>query len=148
SNFEQYGVQIGQDALEAMNFVQVNTRTTAELLEDLSPVHWAALSWRLGLILTSFNFVIIAVSVSSVNPRVGRSTNLVFALFTFVLYYNLLGLGQNVVATGKLSFVQLMLGLHGGVFVLAILMLAKSHLNLQWREVFGLSRWRRQGAVS
>jgi lipopolysaccharide export system permease protein len=148
SNFEQYGIQIGQGALEVMNFVPVKTRTTAELLDNLSPAHWAELSWRLGLILISFNFVIIAVSVSSVNPRVGRSTNLVFALFTFVFYYNLLGLGQNMVATGKSSFVQLMLGLHGGVLVLAILMLAKLHLNLQWREVFGLSRWRRKVAAS
>ncbi len=148
SNFEQYGIQIGEDALEAISFVPVKTRTTAELLDDLSPAHWAELSWRLGLILISFNFVIIAVSVSSVNPRVGRSTNLVFALFTFVLYYNLLGLGQNMVASGRFSFAQLMLGLHGGVFVLAILMLAKMHLNLQWREVFGLSRWRQKVAVS
>jgi len=142
SNFEQYGVQIGQDTLEAINFVPINTRTTAELLDDLSPIHRAELSWRLDLILISFNFVIIAVSVSSVNPRVGRSTNLVFALFTFVFYYNLLGLGQNMVATGRFSFVQLMAGLHGSVLVLALLMLAKNHLNLQWREVFGLSRWR------
>ena len=148
SNFEQYGVQIGQDALEAMNFVPVNTRTTGYLMQNLTPAHWAELSWRLGLVLISFNFVIIAVSVSSVNPRVGRSTNLVFALFTFVFYYNLLGLGQNLVANGKFSFVQMMLGLHGSVFVLALLMLAKSHLNLQWREVFSLSRWRPKALAS
>lgn len=143
SEFEQYGAQIGQDALEAMNYVPVGTRTTAELLENLTPVHWAELSWRLGLILISFNFVIIGVSVSSVNPRVGRSANLVFALFTFVFYYNLLSLGQNLIATGKINFVQLMLGLHGGIFVLAMLVLAKSHLNLQWREMVGMTRLRR-----
>lgn len=147
SNFEQYGVQISQDSLEVMNFVPVNTRTTGYLIKNLTPAHWAELSWRLGLVLISFNFVIIAVSVSGVNPRVGRSTNLVFALFTFVLYYNLLGLGQNMVATGKFSFLQLVLGLHGGVFVLAVLMLAKIHRNLQWREVVGLSRWRRKVAA-
>jgi len=147
SNFEQYGLRIGETALEAINFVPVNTRPTAELLKDRSPVHWAELSWRLGLVLISFNFVIIAVSVSSVNPRVGRSTNLVFALFTFVFYYNLLGLGQNMVATGKFSFTQLMLGLHGGVFGLALLMLAKNHFNLQWREVFTLARWHRKVAA-
>jgi len=129
-----------------MNFVSVNTRTTAELIDKPSPQYWAELSWRLGLVLISFNFVIIAVSVSSVNPRVGRSANLVFALFTFVFYYNLLGLGQNMVASGKLSFTQLMLGLHGSVFVLALLVLAKSHLNLQWREMLGWSLLRRKAA--
>ena len=146
SEFEQYGAQIGNEALEAMNFVSVNTRTTAELIDQPSPRYWAELSWRLGLVLISFNFVIIAVSVSSVNPRVGRSANLVFALFTFVFYYNLLGLGQNMIAGGKLSFAQLMLGLHGSVFVLAMLVLAKSHLNLQWREMLGWSLLRRKAA--
>jgi len=144
SEFEQYGAQIGSEAIEAMNFVSVNTRTTAELIDKPSPRYWAELSWRLGLVLISFNFVIIAVSVSSVNPRVGRSANLVFALFTFVLYYNLLSLGQNMIVTGKLSFTQLMLGLHGTVLVLALLVLTKSHLNLQWREMLGLSRWPRK----
>jgi len=142
--FEQYAIQIGQEALEEMNFVPVKTRTTAELFNDLTPVHWGEVSWRLGLILASFNFVIIGITVSSVNPRMGRGSNLVFALFTFVLYYNLLNFGQNMISSGKFSFVPVMLGLHGGVFVLAVLGLAKMHLNLQWREMSGLLPLRRK----
>jgi lipopolysaccharide export system permease protein len=142
--FEQYAIQIGQEALEEMNFVPVKTRTTAELFNDLTPVHWGEVSWRLGLILASFNFVIIGITVSSVNPRMGRGSNLVFALFTFVLYFNLLSFGQNMISSGKLSFVPVMLGLHGGVFVLAVLGLAKMHLNLKWREMSGLLPLRRK----
>jgi lipopolysaccharide export system permease protein len=144
SEFEQYGVQISQAELDQMNYVPVKTRTTLELLNDLTPVHWAEVSWRLGLILASFNFVIIGVTVSGVNPRMGRSGNLVFALFTFVLYYNLLSFGQNMISSGRLSFAPVMLGLHGGVFVLAVLWLAKMHLNLQWREMLGLLQRRRK----
>jgi lipopolysaccharide export system permease protein len=145
SEFEQYGIQIGQETLDQVNYVAVNTRTTMELLKDLTLVHWAELSWRLGLILTSFNFVLIGVTVSSVNPRVARSANLVFALFAFVFYYNLLSLGQNAIATGQFGFGQVMLVLHGGIFVLALLILAKRHHNWQWREMPGLLR-RRRGA--
>lgn len=144
SEFEQYGIQISQEVLDDMNYVPVKTRTTAELLKDLTPVHWAEVSWRLGLILASFNFVIIGVTVSSVNPRMGRSSNLVFALFTFVLYYNLLSFGQNMISSGKLTFVPVMLGLHGGVLVLALLLLARMHHNVQWREVLGLLQLRRK----
>ncbi|MDI1243960.1 MAG: LPS export ABC transporter permease LptF [Rhodoferax sp.] len=147
SEFEQYGIQISQDVLDDMNYVPVATRTTAELLKDQTPVHWAEMSWRLGLILASFNFVIIGVIVSSVNPRMGRSSNLVFALFTFVLYYNLLSLGQNLISSGKLSFVSFMLGLHGGVFVLTLLLLARLHHNLQWREIGSLLHLRRKRPV-
>jgi len=143
SEFEQYGVQIGQETLVRLNYRPANTRTTGELLKNLTPGHWAELSWRLGLILTSFNFVIIGVTVSSVNPRVARSANLVFALFAFVLYYNLLSLGQNAIATGKFSFTQLLVGLHGSIFVLAMLVLIKRHHNWQGREMLALLHWRR-----
>jgi lipopolysaccharide export system permease protein len=82
--------------------------------------------------------VIIGVTVSSVNPRVARSANLVFALFAFVFYYNLLSLGQNAIVNGQFSFAQLMLMLHGSIFVVTMLILAKRHHNLQWREMPGL----------
>lgn len=147
SEFEQYGIQISQETLAEMNYVPVKTRTTAELLKDLTPVHWAEMSWRLGLILASFNFVIIGITVSSVNPRMGRSSNLVFALFTFVLYYNLLSFGQNMISSGRLTFAPVMLGLHGSVFVLALLLLARIHYNLQWRELLVLLHLRRGAAL-
>jgi lipopolysaccharide export system permease protein len=91
--------------------------------------------------------VIIGVTVSSVNPRMGRSSNLIFALFTFVLYYNLLSFGQNMISTGRLTFAPLMLGLHGSVFVLAALLLARIHFNLKWRELLGLLHLRRGAAL-
>lgn len=143
SEFGQYGIQVSQEVLDDMNYVPIKTRTTLALLNDLTPVHWAEVSWRLGLILASFNFVLIGVTVSGVNPRMGRSGNLVFALFTFVLYYNLLSFGQNMIASGRLGFAPVMLGLHGGVFVLALLWLTKMHHNLQWREMLGLLHLRR-----
>jgi len=87
------------------------------------------LAWRIGLALAAINFIIIAITVSSVNPRAGRSGNLVFALFAFVVYFNLLNMGQGWVSTGRMSFAGLLIGLHGGVFALALLWLAKQHNN-------------------
>jgi lipopolysaccharide export system permease protein len=90
--------------------------------------------------LAALNFVILAVTVSSVNPRVGRSGNLVFALFAFIVYFNLLNLGQSWIAGGRVGFWSFMLLLHGGTFAAAAFWLAKQHNN--W--VFGL-RLRRLG---
>jgi lipopolysaccharide export system permease protein len=104
----------------------------------LTPINLAELSWRLGLILASFNFVIIGAAVSSVNPRAGRSANLVFALFTFVIYYNLLNLGQNWIAAGKFTFLKFVIGLHFGIFIMAIFWLVKGHNNWHWRQLFGV----------
>ena len=134
SEFEQYGTQVGVEALSEGEYIPANTRQTLELLRNMTPANLAELSWRIGLILASFNFVIIGVAVSSVNPRVGRSANMVFALFTFVIYYNLLNLGQNWIASGKLTIFEFILGLHGGIFFLAIFWLTKSHNNWHWHH--------------
>ena len=68
--------------------------------------------------------------MSSVNPRVGRSGNLLFALFAFVVYYNLLNLGQSWVGSRPLGIGGFLLVLHGGAFAARpLLWLAKQHNN-------------------
>jgi len=59
-------------------------------------------------------------TVSSVNPRVGRSGNLLFALFAFVVYYNMLNLGQSWISSGRYGMGSFMLVLHGGVLLIGV----------------------------
>ena len=136
SEFEEYGTKVGVELLAATDEIPVNTVPTLALLKNLTQPHQAELSWRLGLIFAAINFVVIGIAVSSVNPRVGRSANLVFALFAFVFYYNLLNLGQNWITSGKVSFAGFMLILHGGTLLLGLLWLAKGHNNWRWRTLF------------
>ncbi len=137
SEFEEYRIKVGVDVLGASDYVSANTLPTLALLKSLTPPNLAELSWRIGLVLAAINFVIIGIAVSSVNPRVGRSANLVFSLFAFVLYYNLLNLGQNWIASGKFTFGGFLLTLHGGAFVLGALWLARGHYNWHWRNLSG-----------
>lgn len=134
SEFEEYGVKVGANEFDPTAYVPVKTRPTLELLENQTPSNQAELSWRIGLILASFNFVLISIVVSSVNPRVGRSGNLIFALFAFVIYFNLLNLGQSWIAAGRISLGGLLLALHGGTLALGLLWLAKGHNNWHWRR--------------
>jgi lipopolysaccharide export system permease protein len=132
SEFEEYRIKIGTDILSNTDFIPVNTIPTLELLTKLTPPNLAELSWRFGLILAAFNFIILGIPVSSVNPRIGRSFNLVFSLFAFILYNNLLNLGQNWISTGQFGFAGFMLSLHGGALALGLGWLAKSHNNWHW----------------
>ncbi len=135
SEFEEYGIKVGVDLLDATSHMPAKARPTLELLENQTLPNQAELSWRIGLILASLNFVLISIVVSNVNPRVGRSTNLVFALFAFVVYYNLLNLGQSWIATGRVALGGFLLALHGGALVLSVLWLAKGHNNWHWRSL-------------
>ena len=140
SEFEEYGVKVGVDMMGSADSIPVNTQATLFLLKNRTLPNLAELSWRFGLILAAINFVILGIAVSSVNPRVGRSSNMVFSLFAFVLYYNLLNLGQNWISTGKYTFGGFLLALHGSALLLGLLWLAKGHNNWHWRTLMGLRR--------
>ena len=49
----------------------------------------------------------------------GRSAGLVFALFAFTTYYNLLTLGESWIARGRVGFGAYLLLLHGGILLLS-----------------------------
>jgi lipopolysaccharide export system permease protein len=129
SEFEVHGTKVKGTTLTPGDESPTRTRSTLHLVRNPTPANQAELAWRLGVALAAMNFVLLAVTVSSVNPRVGRSGNLVFALFAFVVYYNLLNVGQSWVSSGRAPLAAFLLLLHGGTFVLAALWLAKQHNN-------------------
>ena len=135
SEFQTYGAKVGSDIDPANDAAPVRSRTTLTLLREPSTPNRGELAWRIGMVLAAINFVLLALTVSSGNPRVGRSGNLLFALCAFVLYYNLLNLGQNWVSLGRYSMGGFMLALHGGALVLALVWLAKRHFNWSWRPI-------------
>lgn len=138
SDFEEYGSNTG-------GVVQVNSEASDAkllavpvLLKSLSPANLSELAWRLGLALAAVNFVVLAVALASVNPRGGRSGNLVFVVLTFLVYNNLVNLGQSWVFSGSISFSGLLLLLHGGVLVLGLLWLGKRNSNWALRSAMRL----------
>jgi lipopolysaccharide export system permease protein len=135
SEFEEYTSRVGANELATRDDAPAKTRSTINLVKEPTRLHLAELAWRIGLALAALNFVVIAITVSSVNPRAGRSGNLVFALFAFVVYYNLLNLGQSWVGNGQVAFAVFLLGLHGGVLGLGLAWLAKQHNNWTLRQL-------------
>jgi lipopolysaccharide export system permease protein len=85
SEFEEYGTRVAPDSTSGINTAFINTYPTLALVKEPTSGALGELSWRFGLILAAINFVIIGVAISSVNPRVGKSVNLVFSLFAFVI---------------------------------------------------------------
>ncbi|MFN3438651.1 MAG: LPS export ABC transporter permease LptF [Acidovorax sp.] len=137
SEFVEYGTRIGSAPTGSAEELSVKTRATHELLMQPLPAYRAELGWRLGLAFAALNFVVLGLAVASVNPRAARSTGLVFALFGFIVYYNLMTLGQSWVGAGRLGLVSFMVMLHGGMLLMSLLVLAARHN--QWTVA---SLWR------
>ncbi len=102
--FEKYAmrVEIGEARARAPTS---KTTPTADLLGDPTPRNLAELSWRIGLPVSALILSLIAIPLSFVNPRAGRSMNLVFALLIFMTYSNLISIVQAQIAQSRMHFV-------------------------------------------
>lgn len=127
SEFAEYGMRIGSAPPSQGGDYGVKTRSTPELLMQNQPEQQAELAWRFGLALAALNFVVLGLAVASVNPRAGRDGNLLFALFAFIAYYNLMNLGQNWIFAGRMGLSSFMALLHGGTLAFSLALLAIRH---------------------
>ena len=127
SEFSEYGTRIGSASSGSAEELAVKARPTHELVMQTLPAYRAELGWRMGLALAALNFVVLGLALASVNPRAARSTSLVFALFAFIVYYNLMTLGQSWVGAGRLGLVNFKVLLHGGMLLVSLLVLAARH---------------------
>lgn len=135
SEFESYAVRIGSADINLEPSTPERSRNTLALIAEPTNANLGELSWRLGLALAAINLVLMGLAIAHVNPRVGRSGNLMFALFAFVIYFNLTSIGVNWITSGRVPFGTFMLSLHGGTFACGALWLAMRHNQLSWRRL-------------
>src|SRR5919108_593321 len=76
------------------------------------------LLWRIGIPISALVLVLLAIPMSFVNPRAGRSANLLFALLTYIVYSNLLSVSQARVAQGRMDFSMGWWVVHAGMVIL------------------------------
>ena len=86
-----------------MNAPTVKSTDTPTLLRDPNPQNMSEFLWRLGLPVSALILAILAIPLSFVNPRAGRSLNLILAILIYMIYNNSLSISQAWVAQGKLA---------------------------------------------
>jgi lipopolysaccharide export system permease protein len=139
--FERYGLRIDASVPVARD-ESTKAKSTSDLVADPTPRHLGELLWRIGLPLSAVALALLAIPLSSFNPRVGRSINLIVALLVYVTYSNLLSLSQAWVVQGRLSFSV-------GVWLIHVILFAAAAVMF-WRRVslarWSLPLWRRRSA--
>jgi lipopolysaccharide export system permease protein len=118
--FERYAMRVDSKEATAARAPNTKSVTTAELLSDPSPANLAELSWRIGLPASALILALLAIPLSFVNPRAGRSMNLVLALLVYMVYSNLLSISQASIAQSRISLVTGLWGVHA--VMLAVLL--------------------------
>lgn len=129
--FERYAVRLEPSVMEALAGSPRTTRTS-DLLAHSGPAYRAEWVWRLSFPISALLLAIFAIPASHINPRAGRSLNVIFAMLVYTAYYNLIGLSEAWVARQTLSATASMLLVHGSMAGLLTW--------LFWRQTRGLPR--------
>jgi lipopolysaccharide export system permease protein len=120
--FERYAMRIDSKEAKAARAPTTKSVSTIELLRDPTPANLAELSWRIGLPVSALILALLAIPLSFVNPRAGRSMNLVMAVLVYMIYSNLLSVSQAAIAQSRITLLTGLWGVHVLMLVLLAVM--------------------------
>jgi lipopolysaccharide export system permease protein len=124
--FERYGVLVSTQSAALIGDKSARSLPTRALLADFNNFNRGEFLWRIALPLMSLLLMLLAIPLSFVNPRGGRSANLLIALLLFVVYSNMVSVFQAAVVQQRLSLAIAWWPIH----LLALLMIV---LMFSWR---------------
>ena len=105
---------------------------TFDLLSERKPEQVAELHWRVALPLAVLIMALLAIPLSFVNPRSGRSWNLILAILIYVLYNNLLSIFQAWTAQGRIPMWVGLWPVHGAMIAILALLFYRQLFGFRW----------------
>ncbi len=132
-DFDEAELRVDQKGVSS-NAISVKSMNIGELFHNPTLDGWGEIHWRLGLPISLMVLAVFAIPLSYVNTRGGRSSNMIFALLTYMVYYNTMSIAQAWVVQGRLSPWVGLLPVH-------LLFLISGLLLLQRRQWLWSPRW-------
>ena len=127
--FERYGVLVSRQAQATVGEKSARTLPLMQLINSPTGPNRGELLWRCALPLMSLLLLVAAIPLSFVNPRGGRSSNVLIALVLYVTYSNMISVFQAGVVQGRLDFMVAWWPMHVAV-ILAIVALFSWRLKM------------------
>lgn len=132
-DFQRYAIRIEAGAAQSLAD-SPRTMSVLDLVSHPTRANLGELVWRLGLPLAAFNLALLAIPLSFVSPRAGRTNNLLLALLVYLVYNNLLSVSQAWVSQGKMPFEIGVWAVHTVMFLVLV--------SLFYRRILVVSWWR------
>jgi lipopolysaccharide export system permease protein len=120
-DFERYALRVETPATPGEQS-STKAMSTLALLRDPTNLNLSEFLWRIGLPISALILALLAIPLSFVNPRASRSINLLFAVFTYAVYSNLISIVQAWVSQGRVSFQAGWWTVHAGMLGLLALL--------------------------
>ena len=100
TEFEKYAIRV-ENAEVKQEPPTTQSKSSTELIQNNDSANSAELQWRLAIPISALILALLAIPLSAVDPRAGRSANFALALVIYMIYNNLLSIMQAWVAQGK-----------------------------------------------
>ena len=133
--YARYAVRVETKEARGIERTPKNT-PTLDLIGNESRAHQAELLWRISMPVSAIILALLAIPLSFVNPRAGRSANFLLALLVYLVYNNMMTVGQAWVASGRISFLAGLLGIHLFMFCLLPLLFFRRIAVLSFARFF------------
>ena len=117
--FERYAVRIERKLLDDIT-TSPRTLSVRGLIEDPTPRNMRELVVRVGYPLSALLLALLAIPMSYVNPRAGKSLNVLFAILIYAAYNNFFSLSSEWVERSVMSPVVAVTAIHGGMLILVL----------------------------
>ncbi|MGE5769615.1 MAG: LPS export ABC transporter permease LptF [Betaproteobacteria bacterium] len=132
--FERYKVRV-EDGVAKPTDMSPNRLPLTDLILDGSNRAKGELLWRIGQPVSAIILALLAIPLSYVNPRAGRSANMLLAILIYAVYNNLMSVSQAWVAQGKLSFWIGLWAAHAMMLVpLVLLFYRRIAVRMPWQR--------------
>jgi lipopolysaccharide export system permease protein len=102
--FERYTTIVSRQPQALIGDKSARAMSTLDLIEKNTNSTMGELLWRIALPLMCMLLSLLAIPLSFVNPRAGRSATLIVALLLGIVYLNMVNLFQAEVVQGRLPF--------------------------------------------
>jgi lipopolysaccharide export system permease protein len=102
TEFERYAIRVQTKEAAPEPYTR-QAITTKQLLLEPNSGNQAELQWRLAIPISAFVLVLLAIPLSFVDPRAGRSLNLIFAIVVYIIYNNILSIFQAWITQGRVN---------------------------------------------
>ena len=134
--FDRYAIRLESRADQPIGERRAKTLALLQLLSDPTPLSLGEIMWRLGLPVVALMVTLLAIPLAYVNPRVGRSFNLIVAVLLFAVYLNVFNTVQAYVQQGRLSFGIGVWVVHAAALALVLALFMRRVYMQHW-----LPRW-------
>jgi lipopolysaccharide export system permease protein len=102
--FERYGVLVARQTPVLVGDTTSRALPTPVLIANPTNTNLGELMWRIATPVMALLLMLLAIPLGFVNPRAGRSANLLIALMLAVLYSNMISVVRVGVIQGKFAF--------------------------------------------